>query len=152
MRITKTSLAVIAVAGLLSFGTAAQAQTNRPPGGAVGGAGGGGAGRRGGVDQQMARLSEQLNLTDAQKPKVKAVLEEQSKEMQELRNITDQTERRSKLMALREETNKKLKAILTPEQFKKYEEIQPRGGRRNGGGGGGGAGAGGQANPGGGNQ
>jgi Spy/CpxP family protein refolding chaperone len=82
------------------------------------------------VENQLARLSEQLKLTDEQKPKVKVVLEEQSKQMQAIRELP-QDERRPKMQAAREETTKKMKEILTPEQFKHYEEIaQQRGPRR----------------------
>ncbi len=72
-------------------------------------------------EQRLERMTTQLNLTDEQKPKVKAVLEETSKKMQGLRDLP-QEERREKMQAAREEETKKLKGILTPEQFKKYED------------------------------
>src|SRR5262245_21001251 len=118
MKFPKLSLA-IALTALL--GSTAFAQTNTPP------AGGRPGGRnRAGAEQQLTQLAADLKLTDQQKPKVKVVLEEQVKKMQELRDDTSlsQQDRRAKLMTIREEGNKKMKEILTPEQFKKYEEFQ----------------------------
>jgi len=141
MKFTKTSLAIMAVAGLLSLSS--QAQTNTPPGGRQGGGGGqGGGGQRRSPEQQMTQLSEQLQLTDAQKPKVKAVLDEQTKKMQELRADTgaSREDRRAKLQVIQEDSSKKMKEILTPEQFKKFQEQQQQmRARRNGAGGGAGA-------------
>src|SRR5215471_10190530 len=140
MNLKRTSIAILAVAGLLALSPAGRAQTNTPP--AAGGRQGGGAGR-GNPEAQLTRYKEQLKLTDAQVPKVKAVIEERTKKMQELRTAAPE-ERRSKMQALMEEENKKMKEILTPDQFKKYEEMQQQvrgraGNRRQGGAGGNGA-------------
>ncbi len=134
MKLTKTSVAILAIAGLLSLSPSGRAQTNTPP---RGGAAGRSAGARGmSAEAQLTRYTEQLKLTDAQKPKVKAVLEEQQKKMQELRGVAPE-ERRPKMQALREEETKKMKEILTADQFKKFEELQQqqrgRGTRRQGG-------------------
>lgn len=75
------------------------------------------------IEQRLNRMTSQLNLTDAQKPKVKAVLEESAKKMKDL----TPEDRRTKGKTLREEQTKKLKKILTEEQFKKYEETMQRG-------------------------
>ncbi len=84
------------------------------------------------VEQRLERMSTQLNLTDEQKPKVKAVLEETSKKMQ----AVPQEERREKGRTIREEEMKKFKGILTEEQYKKYEEMSQsmRGGKKGQGG------------------
>lgn len=73
------------------------------------------------VEQQLDRMAKQLDLTTAQKPKVKALLEKMSKDRQELSSLTGR-ERREKMTALQEEQTKKLKEILTPEQFAKLEK------------------------------
>ncbi len=119
MKMNKLSLvAALALGGLLAGTTIAAAQ-DAPK-----------AGKKGGfpsIEQRMDRLSTELNLTDAQKPKVKAVLEDTDKKRQELRDVP-QDQRREKMQALREEETKKMKEILTPEQFEKYQAM-PRGGR-----------------------
>jgi Spy/CpxP family protein refolding chaperone len=139
MKLTKTSIAVIAVTGLLALTSAVRAQTNAstnaapPPKG----------GRGPSVEAQLDRIDKAVTLTDAQKPKVKAVLEDQSKQMQGLRDLAPE-DRRAKAQALREEMNKKIKEILTPEQYAKYEAMPPmgRGGKKGGGGGNAGGGGG----------
>jgi Spy/CpxP family protein refolding chaperone len=116
MRLTKTSLAIIAVAGALALSPSSRAQTNTPAGGRNA--------RGRGAEQQLGQLSEQLKLTDEQKTKVKTVLEEQQKKAQELRSDTSisQQDMRTKRQAIMQDTGKKMKENLTAEQFKKYEE------------------------------
>ena len=82
--------------------------------------------RRGGVEQRMERLNEQLKLTDDQKPKVKTVLEESQKERQQLRSESSGApqERQKKMAAILEKENKKLKEILTADQYTKYEKMR----------------------------
>ena len=80
------------------------------------------------VDQRLERMTTQLNLTDDQKPKVKAVLEDTAKKMKDV----PQEERREKGKAIREEEMKKFKEILTPEQFKKYQEMSQGQGKKGG--------------------
>jgi len=142
MKLTKSSIALAAIAGWLTLSLSAEAQTNgsarsTPPAGPHGG---------GGliVESQMNFLSEKLHLTAEQKPKVKAVLEQRNKEGRELRDLPNE-ERRSKIEALRVEMDKKMKAILTSEQYKEYQQMRssgPHGGQGAGAGGGGGGGGG----------
>jgi periplasmic protein CpxP/Spy len=80
------------------------------------------------VEQQMERLTTQLDLTAEQKPKVEAVLKESSKKRQEIMNDSsiDRSEMRTKMQPIMEEQNKKLKGILTEDQFKKYQDMQQK--------------------------
>jgi Spy/CpxP family protein refolding chaperone len=122
MKINKIGLvAALALGGLLAFSNLASAQ-DAPKGGKKG---------MPTVQERLDKLTEALTLTDAQKPKVKAVLEEQSKQMQALRDVP-QDERRTKGAAMREEYNKKMKEILTAEQYEKFEKLPPpgRGGKK----------------------
>ncbi len=90
---------------------------------------GGKKGKRGfSVEQRLERMTTQLNLTDEQKPKVKAVLEETSKKYQELAP----EDRRTKGREIRQEETKKFKEILTADQFKKYEEMAQGMGKKGG--------------------
>src|SRR5262245_17086077 len=121
MKTYKLSLiAALALGGLMACASLATAQDNKDSKG--GGQGGGGqGGRRGGmsVDARMERLTTELTLTDAQKPKVKAVLEESQKKFGEIRGDSSlsQEQRREKMTAIREDETKALKPILTPEQM-----------------------------------
>ena len=117
-------IAALALGGLVACSTLVSAQ-DAPKNGK--------GGKKGmTVEQQMTRLTEQLTLTDEQKPKVQKVLEASSKKMQELRNDSslDQQGRREKMRPIMEEQNKEMKKILTEEQFKKYEDMQQRRGKK----------------------
>jgi len=126
MKINKFSLiAVLTLGSLVATSNLAMAQEKK------------GGGRRGpSVEQRMERMTEELKLTDEQKPKVKAVLEESQKKRQEL--FTDSSapreERREKMRGIIEKEDKKLKEILTAEQFAKHEKMRDelRGGGKGG--------------------
>jgi Spy/CpxP family protein refolding chaperone len=65
-----------------------------------------------------------LNLSPEQKDKLRPLLNEETEKFAELRKQTNlkPEERRAKYMAIREETNAKIKPILTPEQWAKYSQ------------------------------
>lgn len=116
-------LAALTLSGLVACTLPAMAQDS-------------GQGKRDGrmnIERQLERMTTQLNLTPEQKPKVKAVLEERNKKFQEkmpqLRDLPRE-ERAEKMRPITEETNKKLKAILTADQYKKYEEMRRERGPR----------------------
>jgi len=95
-----------------------------------------GKGKRGqSVEQQMARLTEALSLTEEQKPKVKAVLEESSKKRQEIfaDSSLSREDRMEKMRPIQQEQDKKLKEILKPDQYEKYEKIRAEMRNRQGG-------------------
>lgn len=87
------------------------------------------------VEQRVERMNTEVNLTADQKTKVTALFEEDGKKMRELRQDTSlsQEDRRAKMRTMREESDKKLKAILTPDQWQKWEKARPQGGPRGGG-------------------
>lgn len=125
MRTIKSGLvAALALGGLLALTNVASAQDAKE-------------GKKGrfSPEQRLEQLTKDLTLTDAQKPKVKAVLEDTQKKRADLQNV-DQSERREKGRALMEDENKKMKEILTPEQYEKYQKIlaeRRAGGKKKGG-------------------
>lgn len=96
--------------------------------GGMGGPGGEGQGgrRQGGMMRGMERMLEQLNLTDAQKDKIKAIMEEATKQFQALRESQDaqQGSLREKFQQIRDATIKKIETVLTPEQRTKLKKLQ----------------------------
>jgi Spy/CpxP family protein refolding chaperone len=130
MKPTGKWLITLAITTFLSLSGSgfAQTNTNSPSAGAPEG------GTRGTVETRLARLSAQLKLTDEQKPKVKAILEEENRKRRELQNDSalSQEDRRSRRSALRDDLGRKMKEVLTTEQHQQYEKLQqePRG-RRN---------------------
>jgi protein CpxP len=121
LKMKKLSLiAALALGGLMACSTLATAQdaTNSAP-------------KQGGkkgysVEQRMEAMTTQLSLTDDQKPKVKAVLEDTAKKMKDVAPEDRQTKGRE----IRDEQNTKMKAILTDEQYTKYLAMNQRGGKK----------------------
>lgn len=111
-------------------------------GGQGGMGGGGGRGMQMSPQSQLDAMSSQLSLTDEQKPKVLAILEDSNKKMTDLRNSGgDPQEMRPKMMAIRTDQQDKIKALLTDEQKTKYDAmIEAQQQRMRGGQGGPGAG------------
>jgi periplasmic protein CpxP/Spy len=121
MKSTKIMLvAALAASALLAGGSALRAQdaTNTPP------AGEHGPGMKGHPD-----LAKQLDLTDAQKPKVEAIRKSAMEKGRTLREDTSltQEEKKAKAKAIREDMATQMKAVLTPEQFTKWQEMSKRG-------------------------
>jgi hypothetical protein len=86
----------------------AAAATNRPP-----------------ARTYVDALAQRLKLSDEQKEKAKAVFDEQNQKYTAMRTnmaTLKPEERRAKYMAVREETNAKLKTIFTPEQWEQYSK------------------------------
>lgn len=120
MKLNKTLALATLIAGSLFAGnivTQAQNSTNMPPATTKSG----GKNARG---LNITFLAKQLNLTDAEKPKVEAVLAEQQQKQRELH--TDKTlsaeDKKAKMKEIREATDTQLKKILTPEQYAKWEK------------------------------
>ena len=108
MRILNLGLvAALALGGLLvcaSVGTAQDAKEGK---------------KRGFSPQQrVEQMDKELKLTSDQKTKLTALFEDQAKKM---RDLTPE-DRRAKGRELREENDKKLKAILTSDQWEKWEK------------------------------
>jgi hypothetical protein len=114
MRLYKLSLiAALAVGGLLVCTNLSSAQNADQ-------------GKKKGFSPQarVERLTTELNLTDDQKPKVLALFEADAKKYQELRDDSSMSreQRREKMTTIREESDKKLKGILKPDQWEKYQK------------------------------
>ena len=118
MKINNVSVMTgLVLGGLMAFSSMAVAQDQKP---------GGGKGRGPSIEQRMERLTEELKLTDAQKPKVKAVLEATAKKAQDLRGDSSvpREERREKMQAIMQDESKQMKGILTPDQYTQYEKMR----------------------------
>jgi len=144
MKATKPLIVTALVAGtLLAWNPALHAQnaTNTPPpappaGGPPGGPPGG-PGMRGRPNFDM--IAQQLNLTEDQKPKFRAIMDTRMQKMRDLRQNPDfanlsQDERGAKVRAIQDESEAQMKALLTPEQFEKWQKMPAMGmrGRRMG--------------------
>ncbi len=86
-------------------------------------------------DQRLQMMTKQLNLTADQQEKIKPLLENQSQEMQSLRQDSSlsRDDRMSKMQEIRQSTNDKIKETLSPEQQQKFEQMMSRHGHGPGG-------------------
>jgi Spy/CpxP family protein refolding chaperone len=87
-------------------------------------------GRRGPMSPQMEldRLTKELNLTSDQQDKIKPILEDQQKQMQDLRNDTsvEGQDRFVKMREIRKSHMDQIRDILTSDQQTKFDEMQKR--------------------------
>lgn len=76
----------------------------------------------------VERLTKVLDLTPDQQTKIKPILEERRTKMKALKDDTSLTadQRKAKGLEIFEASNKDIKAILTPDQVKKYDEMQEK--------------------------
>ena len=93
-----------------------------------GGPGGPMAGRRRlpSVDEEVTRLAKDLNLTDTQKPQVKAILQGQRDQMKKLMEDSSgsREDRFSKMREIHQQSSAKIRDLLTDEQKTKYDKLQ----------------------------
>jgi periplasmic protein CpxP/Spy len=123
MKSTKTMLIAALAAGALLAGSSAlraQTATNTPP-----------AGEHGPGMKSRANIAKQLDLTDDQKPKVQEIMKSAMDKGRAVREDTSLTseEKKEKAKAIKEDMATQLKAVLTPEQFAKWQEMSKRGPR-----------------------
>lgn len=81
------------------------------------------------VSSHVAKLKADLNLTDQQAEKVRVVLEDihaRKMEAKKKAEGQDSAEFREQVKKLMAERDARLKEILTPEQFTRYQELQTK--------------------------
>ena len=126
MKLNKTLMMVALAAGSLFASSTLQAQdapkdkpADNKPAAPTPGA------RRPGLS--LDGLAKQLDLTEDQKVKIKPIIEDLQKKISELRKDTSVApeDRPAKMKEIRESVSAKLKEILTPEQFAKWEKNGP---------------------------
>jgi protein CpxP len=78
------------------------------------------------ADDQLKHLSQKLNLSDDQQAKLKPILEDQHKQMQQLWNDNSMSrqDRVSKMRELRENANTQIKSVLNDDQQKKFDQMR----------------------------
>jgi len=76
-------------------------------------------------DQRLQMLTRQLNLSSDQQAKIKPILENESQQMQTLRQDSSLSgeDRMSKMHQIRQSTNDQIKPILNSDQQQKFEEM-----------------------------
>jgi len=121
MRLHKYSLIAVLALGSLLCGTQLSSAQDAKEGNKEGK-------KRGGMSAQQRAdtLATRLELSAEQKTKVTTVFEAENKKIRDLRadQSTPREQQREKLRALREETAKEMKGILTPAQFEQWQKMR----------------------------
>ena len=95
-----------------------------PSGATAGGGSEGGERRRPSLEEIRDRLVKQLSLTAEQQAKLEPILQDSRQQMMGLRELPE-GERRARAQKIREASRVKIRAILTPPQQAKYDEMSP---------------------------
>lgn len=88
--------------------------------------GGPGHGQMSNVNDRVERLTKELNLTDDQQKQVRSIFEDQQSQAMQIKKggqSMDPAERRQKMMAIRDATTEKIKALLNDTQKKQYDQM-----------------------------
>ena len=82
-------------------------------------------GPRGGTEFLIKRMNDQIGLKSDQQDQIKKILDETNDKYRELRKELDPAIKpfESRFNAVREESRNRIRALLTPEQLPKYEEM-----------------------------
>lgn len=135
MKLTRISLLTVLLAGVIFAGVPASHAQEAKEGKEAPKREGRGGGAEA-MKERLDKMAQDLKLTEEQKKKAGEALKAQSEKMRELRAQGGTPEdNREKFRALREETNKKMKEILTAEQFTKWEQDRSQGRGKDGTGG-----------------
>jgi periplasmic protein CpxP/Spy len=77
-------------------------------------------------NHQLKHLSKRLNLSDDQQTKIKPILEDQQKQMQQLwsDNALSRQDRFSKMRDIRENSDAQIKNVLNQDQQKQFDKMR----------------------------
>jgi Spy/CpxP family protein refolding chaperone len=128
--VMRAAAVALFVAGLSATAALAQdAPPPPPPADQTQGPPAGGPGGRGmNPERRMEMLQKQLKLSPDQATQLKSILDDQRAKMETLRSNTSltQQDRRSQMMTMHQEEETKIHAVLTPDQQKKYDDMEAR--------------------------
>lgn len=126
MKASRIGLVAALVAGVLfACSPAGQAQEGKKDAPKRERPGGPGGNRGDFMKERLDRMNEELKLNDEQKKKTESVLKDQMEKMRGIREDSSLSneQKREKATAAREELNKKMKDILTADQYAKFEKM-----------------------------
>jgi Spy/CpxP family protein refolding chaperone len=78
------------------------------------------------VDDQVKHLTKKLDLSDDQQAKLKPILEDQRKQMDDLRNDSSlsREDRFSKMREIRQNSDTQIKSVLNDDQQKNFDKMR----------------------------
>jgi len=130
-RMKKAMICALLSLTLVCCGTALYAQTQDGSSQSQGGMGQG-MGQGGmqhmpmSTDERLAHMTQMLNLTTDQQAKIRPILDNESQQMQTLRSDSSMSrdDKMTKMRSIRESSMTQITPILTPDQQKKWEQMQ----------------------------
>ncbi len=123
----RKSLCSLVLTGVLAIaGSAAFAQSDTPAQQPAPMAPGGRHGMS--VDEQLARMTKELNLTPDQATQIKPILTDRMQQMEALHQdqSTSQTDKMAKMKSIRDDSNTKIEAVLNDTQKQQFAEMQAK--------------------------
>jgi protein CpxP len=78
------------------------------------------------VESRLQKMSEELNLTDDQKAKLKPILQDQAEQMKAVHNDTSLTpeQKKAKMKEIHHTFQPQIAGVLTPEQQAKWKQMK----------------------------
>jgi Spy/CpxP family protein refolding chaperone len=85
-------------------------------------------------NRQVRMMTKKLNLTADQQQQLLPILTDRNQQMQAIRNDSSLSpkDRHAKMLAVREDSQNKIKAVLTPDQQKAYDQMLQQARERHG--------------------
>ena len=89
-----------------------------------------GRGRHMDVERRLGQMQKQLNLTSDQVDKIRPILQDQNRKIEELRanhqndGSTDRSSFMNEIRQIRQDSMKRIEAVLTPDQVTKLHQLQ----------------------------
>jgi protein CpxP len=123
----RKSLCSLVLTGALAIaGSAAFAQSDAPAHQPLAAAPGGRHGMS--VDDQLARMTKELNLTPDQATQIKPILTDRMQQMQALRQdqSTSQADKMAKMKSIRDDSNTKIEVVLNDTQKQQFAAMQAK--------------------------
>lgn len=126
VKMFRAAAVLLCGAGLAMGSAMAQQNPPPPPDGQMQGPPPGGRGGMMNPERRVEMLQKRLDLSADQTAQVKAIFEGERGKMEALRSNTALApqDRRTQMMAIRQDSESKIEGILTPDQKSKYAEIQ----------------------------
>jgi Spy/CpxP family protein refolding chaperone len=120
----KKQLCLLTVSALIAIGAAIGAPQDQSPAPAPGN--GQAPHRQMDPDRQVKMLTKKLNLTADQQTQIRSILTDRQQQFESIRNDSSLApkDRREKMRSLRQESEGKIKAVLTDSQKQTYDQMQ----------------------------
>jgi len=84
------------------------------------------------ADSMVQKMTKTLNLTQEQQTRIKPIITDMLNQMKTVMSDTNlsKQDKMARLRTIRENGSSRIRAILTPEQQKKWDEMKAQGGKR----------------------